>query len=270
MLAVYDTAEQSQLKAALDDIYGVATHWRSWVTLGWHDILHKYRGSVLGPFWITLSMAIFIGGLSAVYGGIFGNNNSHYITYLAISLPLWGLMSESLQQGCTCFSGETLIKQIRLPYSVFVARVLWRNTIIFLHNIVIFVVVSLFIESSHRPHLVLLVIGYALFVINLFLIALLFGVICARFRDFAQIVTNLIGLVFFISPVMWEPKLLEGKPYLIELNVFNHMMEVVRQPILGEIPKTLDYVVSVSLAILGCGLCLTVFMKFRRRLAYWI
>ena len=43
---------------------------RIWGTLGWHDIKQRYRRSVLGPFWFTLSTAIMVGVLGALYSSI--------------------------------------------------------------------------------------------------------------------------------------------------------------------------------------------------------
>ena len=38
-------------------------------SLAWHDVVSRYRGSILGPFWITLSMGLMVAGqecLSAI------------------------------------------------------------------------------------------------------------------------------------------------------------------------------------------------------------
>jgi len=42
-----------------------------WGMLGWDDIRQRYRRSVLGPFWITLSMGVFILLLSVIYARLF-------------------------------------------------------------------------------------------------------------------------------------------------------------------------------------------------------
>ena len=271
MSNVYDTAARSQFQAALEDIRGVGSHWRSWVTLGWHDILHKYKGSVLGPFWITLNMAVLIGGLQLVYGGLFAMADpARYILYLSVSLPVWTFLSDCLQQGCFCYSVEPLIKSVRLPFTVYATRIIWRNLVVFVHNITIYVILGL-IYGGHRPHLVLAALGMAIFVANLGWMIILLGTVCARFRDVAQIVGNFVGMLFLVSPVMWLPDLIQGgRRVILDYNIVNYLMDLVRTPLLGEVPEARSYGVCLAVLVLGWALTLVFFTKFRRRIAYWV
>ena len=45
--------------------------WPLWVRLGWNDILQRYRRSMLGPFWLTASMAIMVIALGVLYAELF-------------------------------------------------------------------------------------------------------------------------------------------------------------------------------------------------------
>ena len=40
-------------------------------TLGWLDIRLRYRGSLLGPLWLTLSTGVMVGALGFLYAHIF-------------------------------------------------------------------------------------------------------------------------------------------------------------------------------------------------------
>ena len=42
------------------DLLSGVRAWPLWTMLGWNDIRQRYRRSVLGPFWITISVAVFI------------------------------------------------------------------------------------------------------------------------------------------------------------------------------------------------------------------
>src|SRR3712207_8984776 len=37
----------------------------------WHDVVSRYRGSILGPFWITISMGLMVLGIGYLYSGLF-------------------------------------------------------------------------------------------------------------------------------------------------------------------------------------------------------
>src|SRR5689334_17341702 len=64
--------------------------WPMWTTLGWNDIRQRYRRSVLGPFWITISMAVFITLLGVIYSHIFKIELQTYLPYLALGYIIWG------------------------------------------------------------------------------------------------------------------------------------------------------------------------------------
>ncbi len=113
---------------ALRDIADGLRHWRLWGLMGWQDIRQRYRRSLLGPFWLTLSMGILVGSLGVLYGVLFSVPIDDYLPFLALGFLAWGLMSGIINEGCTAFiESEHVIKQVKLPFSVFVVRVIWRN-----------------------------------------------------------------------------------------------------------------------------------------------
>ena len=52
---------------AMADIAGGARLWRLALALGWLDIRLRYRGSMLGPFWLTISTGVMVGALGLLY-----------------------------------------------------------------------------------------------------------------------------------------------------------------------------------------------------------
>jgi lipopolysaccharide transport system permease protein len=54
-------------KLAATDFAGGLRMARLIAALGWLDIRLRYRGSLLGPFWLTLSTAVMVGALGFVY-----------------------------------------------------------------------------------------------------------------------------------------------------------------------------------------------------------
>ncbi|WZB62546.1 hypothetical protein WJ970_03120 [Achromobacter xylosoxidans] len=59
-------------------------------TLGWQDVRQRYRRSMLGPFWLTISMGVMIGTIGLVFGQIFKAPTEEYLPFLAVGLILWG------------------------------------------------------------------------------------------------------------------------------------------------------------------------------------
>src|SRR5262245_33855549 len=112
--------------------------------LGWQDIKQRYRRSVIGPFWITISYGAMVAGMGPLYGRLLQQDVSAYLPYLAVSFVVWFLISGIINDACNAFIGaEGYIKEVRLPLTVHVLRIVWRNVIIFVHNCLIVIIVAL-------------------------------------------------------------------------------------------------------------------------------
>lgn len=271
MTIVFDSGDRSAVAQARDDLMEGLQRWRLWSQLGWHDIRKRYRRSVLGPFWLTLSMAVMVASLGLIYGTLFRLELDGYLPFLAVGLATWTFIASFLNEGCGSFIElEPLIKNVRIPMSVHVLRVLWRNLIIYGHNIVIYIVVAPLFGVWPGAAGLLAFVGLALLLVNAGWIMLLLGMICTRFRDVPPIIASVIQLLFFVTPVMWKPELLGHRRYLMALNPFHHLLEVIRGPLLGQVPGWESWVAGVLFALAGWTLTFVCFARFRKRIAYWL
>ncbi len=259
------------VRLAFSDIAGGLAMWRLWIQLGWNDILQRYRRSMLGPFWLTASMAIMVAALGFVYSKIFGIPLADFIPFLCVGLLIWGFISTIITEAGTLFTGsESYIKQIRLPYSLYVYRFIWSKVIIFAHNFVIYIGVMIFFWTTPGWVALLAIPGFALLCLNGALTTLYTGMISARFRDIPPIVASVIQIVFFVTPIMFKPEVLKSHEYIALINPFQHLIEVVRAPLLGTVPTTLNYVVVLGVTALNLIVALAFFARFRVRISYWI
>ena len=128
--------------AALDLAQGARARYL-WGRLGWQDIRRLYRRSVLGPFWLTISMGLLVAALGTLYGALWKVELAHYAPFLALGFVVWTLISGVITDGCNAFiNAEGIIKHVGLPFSVHVYRLLWRNLLVLCHNAVVFVIVA--------------------------------------------------------------------------------------------------------------------------------
>jgi ABC-type polysaccharide/polyol phosphate export permease len=99
---------------------------------------------------------------------------------------------------------------------------------------------------------------------------MLTAVLCLRFRDFQQMVASILQVMVFVTPVFWQVNQIQGKrAIIIHANPLHHMVEVVRQPLLGAMPSSMSYLVCVGCAVVGWLLAFKLFARKRHRLAYW-
>lgn len=263
----------SLLKLAVHDIAAGVSGYPVWGYLGWHDIKQRYRGSTLGPFWLTISTAIMVGMLSFLYGNLFGLSLSVYTPFLAIGTVVWVLISTLLNESCTVFIlSESMIKQVRQPLTLHVCRMVWRNVIIFFHNSVILLPILYLFGARPHHDIVWLPVSLLLIALNGIWVGLALGALCARFRDVPPIVGNLIQVVFFVTPIMWLPDTLmaRGITWLITLNPVYHFIEIIRAPFLGNPITAESWLWVTGTTLSGFMLALLTLVRFRSRITYWL
>ena len=241
------TNRTSNLSLALQDLKSGICSIYIWPMLGWQEIRQRYRRSILGPFWLTLSTGILVGAMGPLYGRLFGQDVSLYYPYLAVSLVTWILISTTVNELCLAFiAAEGFIKQIKLPLTIHVLRVVWKNLIVYAHNLVIVVLVLIFYTPPFHLNLVLFPVALLFIVVNSLWVGILLGLMCARFRDIPQIITSVMQVALFLTPVMWKADMLVGrKVVLLEVNVLYQLFELVRAPLLGNVVPTHYYLNSV-------------------------
>ncbi|WP_407179643.1 ABC transporter permease [Bradyrhizobium sp. STM 3562] len=258
-------------KSAWADVIEGVKLWPLWGTLGWNEILQRYRRSILGPFWLTTSMAIMVIALGVVYAELFQQKIDDFIPFFCVGILVWTLISSYLTESGTLFTGsESYIKQISLPFSVYVFRSGWAKLIIFAHNFVIYFGVLVYFRIWPGSVALLAVPGLLLVVLNGAFATLTIGMISARFRDIPQLINSVVQILFFLTPVFWKPASLRGHAYITNYNPFFHLLQIVRAPLLGELPTAANYMAVVVITILNAALALYLFSRFRGRIAYWI
>ena len=256
--------------AVLDLVQGVRARY-IWSLLGWQDIRRLYRRSVLGPIWLTLSMGAFVGALGMLYGLLFGVEIANYVPFLALGFIIWTLISDVISDGCNAFiSAEGIIKQVGLPLSVHVYRMMWRNLLILCHNAVVFVIVAALLGVWPGLNGLLALPGLVLLFLNGIWAALLFGIICARYRDVPPIVASILRICFFVTPIIWTPDLIPTRAVVLDANPFYHLIEVVRAPLLGQAPGIASWIAVLTMTFGGWVITFEVFRRYRWRIAYWV
>src|SRR6266700_12749 len=200
------SAASRALSHAVQDVAAGVAAIHVWGLLGWHDIRRRYRRSVLGPFWLTISTAVMVTAMGFLYSKILNQDLSSYLPFLAIGLVVWQMLAAMINDCCEVFGlAEHMIKQIRLPLTTHVCRILWRNVIIFAHNAVIIVGVALFYSKLSIIGMLMAFVGFACVILNCLWASLVLGVLCARFRDIPPTMANFVQVAFFLTPVLWHP-----------------------------------------------------------------
>jgi len=263
--------DNNYTRSATDDISLGIGYWPLWVRLGWQDVMLRYRRSMIGPFWLTISMGVMVFALGFFYGQLFRMDVDRYLPFLTVGFLVWGLITSALSEGCQTFiESEGFIRQIDLPLSMFPLRVIWRNLIIFLHNAVIYVVVVVVFDVTVDWSLLLVIPGLFLLLANAIWSTTLLGILSARFRDLPQIVASILQVAFFITPIIWMPEAIPNRPLLVEGNPFYHFIELIRAPLLGHPPTLMNWSMVLAITLGGWVGTFLFYRRFHSRIAYWV
>lgn len=258
------------LAEALEDFRkGLGQH-RLWRRLAWLDIQQKYQGSVLGPFWVTATSGAFAVGIGVVYSQIFQIALADYLPFVGIGIVLWGVIITILNEGTQVFiSASGIIKQLRLPLSLFLFRAIYRNLISFAYRSIVIILLMLIMQVPLTWYTPLALLGIIILFMTSVWAVLLFGILSLRFRDMVPLINMLLTFSFFMTPIFWKAERLGEYSWVINFNPFYHFIEIVRQPLLGATPSATNYLVVVGLTLV---LALTSFWLFaytKRWISYW-
>jgi ABC-type polysaccharide/polyol phosphate export permease len=246
--------------------------WRIWWRLAWHDIIQRYERTVLGPFWITLSVSFTVIGLGLVFSAIFHNDIQVYLPFLAAGLMGWTLISGIVSESSNVFiQAHQIIRSMAMPLTVHIYRMIARNVLVFGHHLIAFAVLVVVLDVPVNVNTLLLIPGVLLLAANGVWIGLVLALLGARFRDTGQIVSSIFQVLFFITPIMWMPNYIQGhRTYWIKGNPLYHAVEILRAPMLGQVPHWTSYAVMAGFLVVGSLAGFMMFRYFRRRVAYWI
>lgn len=260
----------SIMRGAADVLGGFAA-WRMWWMLARNDVVRRYRRSRVGQLWLTLSMAVMIFGMGAIYSSLFGTSWSDYLPHLGTGLVLWGLISSTIIESCTSFSeNDSIIRQVALPRFTYLLRTIARNIFVFAHNLIILPVLYALTGSPVNWHMLLFIPGILLVLANLAWVGYFLAILSARFRDIPQIVASVVQVAFFLSPVVFKPSQLRVDHPILILNPFASMLDVMREPLMGGVPSLTAYLILLGMLFVGGALSLFFAGKYSHRVVYWL
>jgi len=249
---------------------GLSQSW-IWTALAIQDVKLRYRGSVLGPLWMTLSTIVMVATIGVIYSRLFSMPASTYLPYLALGLIIWQFISSMFVDGCQTFMAvENIIQQVPIAFSVHAYRVVFRNLIGLAHTAIIIPIGFLFFEMPIGWRTLEIVPGLILLLINGVWISILFGMISARYRDVPPIVGSLLQVLFFATPIMWPIESLGDMRYIADLNPAYAAVDVIRAPLLGVPVGPYAWPLLIATTIVCCAGSFAFFARFRSRIAYWI
>ena len=288
----------TEWERALQDARAGLRAWRLWTHLGWQDVRGRYRRSIIGPFWMTITMATTTVGLGILFSELWHDSLSTYLPYIGAGLIVWGFIGGCLQDAPESFTvSDEMIKQVPVPFTALVLRMVWRQFIILAHNMVVYVVIlAVFFRALSTPNYtmsgdpcrpgglpchpglgwntLLAIPGFALTVLAMVAASVTLGIVAARYRDIKPLIGAVVQLLFFFTPISWPMDTLiqqiGDKQWIVQVNPLLNFLQIVRQPLIGQQIDWWNWVIAVALTALAWLLAAYMMRRYRHRIAYWV
>jgi len=261
-----------EVQMALRDLRASAERIDLAWSLAWHDVVSRYRGSILGPLWITLSMGLMVLGIGVLWGELFRVPVQTFIPFVAVGIVFFGTVTTTINEGCDTFiQAAGMLSQTSLPMLTFVWRTVLRNLVYLAHHLVIVAAVLVYFGYWSTANYPAAALGLFFLVANVAWISMLVAIVSARFRDIPQIVQSVTQAAAIMTPVFWLPDRIPERYHLIlDLNPFYHLLEAVRAPLLGKTVAPHTYLFLAAMAVVGWALTFALFANTRRRIVHYL
>ena len=264
-------AAPSRSALAVADLLDGLRGWELWMEMGLQGVRRGYRRSILGPFWLTISLAVTVAALGFLYGEILAVPLNRYMPHVALGFIAWQFLQGMVTRSCQVFvRNKAWIVNARRPLALFVFTDVWEGLLMMAHNALVYVGVAVAFQVVAGLAAWQLVPAMALVLVNAVWVGLLLGTVCARFRDVAQIVQSVMRLAFFVTPIIWIPDMLGNRAQLARYNPFSHFVDLMRAPLLGQTLPLSTWMLALGMAVAGWSLTWIVFVRYRSRVPYWL
>lgn len=241
-------------------------------TLGFNDFKIVGIGTRLGRSWPTIGLAIRVLVVGLVFGLVYRIPVSDLIPWLASGWLVWSMMQASLVTSAEVFNANKgLMLAIAMPKEALVARVVAKETLQLIQNSLVVFLTIVFFGKDINFVLLLAIPGILLSAIFLFSCGLILGPLVAKYKDFGPFISSIVGVMFFVLPIMWKPESIESElaHLILGLNPLYHYLQIVRLPFLSEVPTDINYLLATAGAVVFLVIGILVMKRSRNKIVYW-
>ena len=243
-----------------------------------YELLADMRDSKFGLFWNFASPAIQVLTYWLIFGLVWGKkgvNGIEYLPWMLVGYGAWRFIQPCLQSGCSAiFNKIDVITKMKFPVSVLPATVCAKE--MFNHFCMMLIVFVTLLISGHFPNLYWIQLFYYMLCAFAFAeaMSLILSVLTMLWRDMRKLVTSLMRMLMYFSPIIWDctfPKKLPGHEilnFLIKLNPVHYIINGYRESIFynkcfWQHPAQTLYFWGITFAIFCFGSVLM--YKFKRK-----
>ena len=235
--------------AMLQDFSESLRRWRVAAWLGWKDAVLPFRRTYFGPLWLVIQTTVWLVMIAVLLGPSLGQGRENYIVYVAGGMIIFQFFTGLLVDGAASFTRDAgLIQNIPNPMTLYLLRALFKSLFLFLAQVPVLIGAYVITGVGIDWQALWAVPGLLLSTWVILGAGLALASITPRLRDIPFALNAAMRVLFFATPIFW---LMDGRglrTLAANLNPFAHLLNVVREPLLGHpVPVHSVYV------CLACG-----------------
>ncbi|NHK29513.1 ABC transporter permease [Parvularcula flava] len=243
--------------------------WRTWALLAIEDYRVRYHRTLIGPLWVAISFAAFVGVKIFIFSFAMSRDLQYYSVYLCAGFLVWMFIVQVFSEGCTTFlAAKSWILGIPAPYSLFLYQGMLRNIVSYLVTLIVALIIVYTVRPVPLPYVAVSFLSFLLLIFLMFWVQLFLAVLSVRIRDVVQLVNVFMRIMFFLTPILWIPSAVSaGARAFAQYNPFTHLLAIIREPLLGSMPTAVNWYVYLGLLAISIISSLGLYSLEYRRLA---
>lgn len=238
------------------------------------QIHSTYQGTLLGVLWGVLNPLLMLGVIGVIFTQVLGRQIPNYPIFLFCGLIPYTFFSSSIIGGSSSlFRNRKLITKYRVNYMIFPLSNIAAGVVDFcLKTVAIFLLLQIF-QPGISARLVLLPV--AILLLSLFTagIILASATLVTMFRDLEHILSVLLRMLYFASPVLLRPKMLGPYRWIMDINPLSYHLRLFRYSMYHQLdyvnwPTGMEWTFAMGSSLLSLLIGYLIFKRYERKLIF--
>jgi ABC-2 type transport system permease protein len=238
----------------------------------------RYRRSAIGFTWTMLQPLLTMLVLQVVFSSLFrfklDEQNNNYPVYALAGILFWNFFSQSIVASMNSLkTNSPILRKLPIPKEVFPLATVISGVINLLLALIPLLLILLITRQPLGPSLLFLPVSILIAALFTLGAGLLLSPLAVFFSDVVEMISVLLSILMYLTPIFYPMKILENSKYLplVRFNPVRSILEVFRDPIFrGKVPPLSHLSVSIGIAVIALVLGVWAFRRSSDRIPFYI
>ena len=179
---------------------------RIWANDAWLEVRGQFRRSTLGPLWISINGVFFTIGIVLVFSKSSTISINQYVFYVYTGIWTWQLIQSVVLQGSlSLVTSAPNLLNLPLHPLIYIVQSGFKQIITWLFGVPLYIFLAVLTQQNLNFWFLFAILNILIAVTLLCLLQVVLSYLCLRYRDFHQLIVNIMQLMFFVTPIIWIP-----------------------------------------------------------------